>query len=66
MADYPYPPKDCGRFSEQDYSKIGSSTDCTGLIPSAPHTDAEYDSYREMYSFLPSLPEETTTNDEIV
>ena len=33
-----------------------SSQDCTGLIPSAPLTDAELDSYEELYPFLPPVP----------
>lgn len=55
---YPYPPKDKQEFVQQDYIKSGSSTDCTGLIPTAPLNDAEYDSYQELYSFLPPPPDE--------
>lgn len=40
-----------------DYlSSAASSQDCTGLIPSAPLTDVELDSYKELYPFLPSVP----------
>ena len=58
MSQYPYPPKDKQQFSQQDYIKSGSSTDCTGLIPSAPLNDAEFDSYNEVYNFLPPPPDE--------
>ena len=30
-----------------------STTDCTGLIPSLPQTDAEIEHYNELYPFLP-------------
>lgn len=30
-----------------------SATDCTGLIPSLPQSDAEVESYRQLYPFLP-------------
>ncbi len=40
-----------------DYlTSAASSQDCTGLIPSAPLTDAELDSYEELYPFLPPVP----------
>lgn len=58
MPNYPYPAKDHGEFNEQDYIKSGSSTDCTGLIPSAVLNESEFDSYRELYSFLPPPPDE--------
>ena len=32
---------------------ISSSTDCTGLIPSAPQNEEELDSYLEIQHFLP-------------
>lgn len=54
---YPFPPKENNEFNEQDYLKCGSSTDCTGLIPSAALDDDEFESYRELYSFLPTPPE---------
>ena len=43
-----------------DYlGNAASTTDCTGLIPSAPHTKAELESYRELYQFdAPYLSEE--------
>lgn len=30
-----------------------STTDCTGLIPSLPQTEAEIEHYNELYPFLP-------------
>ena len=39
-----------------DYDYLGnacSSTDCTGLIPSAPQSEAELDSYESVYHFEP-------------
>lgn len=39
-----------------DYDYLGnsaSSMDCTGLIPSAPQSKAELDSYEEVYHFEP-------------
>ena len=61
MAEYPYPDKKSDDFAQQDYLKSGSSTDCTGLIPSAPHSDDEYNSYQDVYSFLPPPPDEDAT-----
>ncbi len=55
---YPYPEKQSKQFCQQDYIKSGSSTDCTGLIPSAPLNDEEFNSYQEVYSFLPPPPDE--------
>lgn len=37
-----------------DYlGKAASSMDCTGLIPSAPTSRAELESYEELYSYRP-------------
>lgn len=37
-----------------DYlGKAASVTDCTGLIPAAPISRAELESYEELYRFLP-------------
>lgn len=30
-----------------------STTDCTGLIPSGPQSDAEVEHYNQLYRFLP-------------
>ena len=34
-----------------------SATDCTGLIPALPETDAELEHYQELYHYLPDSPE---------
>ncbi len=60
MSDIPHPAKKNNHFTQQDYLKSGSSTDCTGLIPTAPLNDNEFDSYQEVYSFLPPLHDEDT------
>ncbi len=36
-----------------DLHRAGSSTDCTGLIPSLPSSEAEIEFYDEMYPYLP-------------
>lgn len=39
-------------FSGSCFSKsICSSTDCTGLIPALPSSEAELEAYEEMYQF---------------
>lgn len=39
-------------FSDSYFSKsICSTTDCTGLIPALPSSEAELESYEEMYQF---------------
>ncbi len=58
MHNYPFPPKDYGELNEQDFTK-NSATDCTGLIPTAPLNDAEFESYEEVYSFLPPPPDKS-------
>lgn len=57
---YPHPAKGKNEFDQQDYMNSGSSTDCTGLIPSAPLNDAEFESYQDVYGFLPPPPDEKT------
>lgn len=45
-----------------DYlSNAASSQDCTGLIPSAPVSDSELESYEAVYKFQP--PEIPSDND---
>lgn len=50
-----------------DYlGNAASTTDCTGLIPSEPTSEAELESYQELYHFEPPClgtyrPEETDT-----
>lgn len=37
---------------DDDFARsICSATDCTGLIPTLPDSDAELDAYEEMYAF---------------
>lgn len=38
---------------EYDFFKSNSTTDCTGVVPRLPQTDAELDSYLDVYNFLP-------------
>ena len=41
-------------IDEYDYlSNAASSQDCTGLIPSEPVSEAELESYEDLYHFLP-------------
>lgn len=39
--------------TEYDFFKANSTTDCTGVVPRSPETDAELDSYLDVYNFLP-------------
>ena len=34
-----------------DLHRAGSSTDCTGLIPSEPVSEAERESYQDLYAY---------------
>ena len=39
---------------EFDFTKTGNSgMDCTGSVPRPPESDAELDSYLDVYNFLP-------------
>lgn len=40
---------------DDDYLFSASCQDCTGLIPSVTHNDAEVDSYEELYPYLPPV-----------
>ena len=45
---------DCPVPEDEDLYGIGASAfDCTGLIPTPPQSDEEYDAYDEIYPFLP-------------
>lgn len=35
-----------------DQSYVSSAGDCTGLIPSAPSSDAELEAYEQLYHFI--------------
>lgn len=43
---------------EMSYMNSCSATDCTGLIPNLPISDAEIESYEELYPFLKLSKEE--------
>lgn len=45
--------RDPYRTDAFDFMNACSTTDCTGLIPSAPVNDEEYDSYNDIYFFQP-------------
>ena len=49
-------------FSDSYFSKsICSATDCTGLIPALPSSEAELESYEEMYQFcLDDAPQKSS------
>ena len=39
-----------------DAMASSSATDCTGVMWRSPYTDAEFDSYRDVYDFEPPEP----------
>lgn len=43
-----------------DLNTVASSTECTGLIPSAPATDEEAESYMDIYEIPKPSPEQST------
>lgn len=49
-------------IDDYDYlSNAASSMDCTGLIPSLPVTDAELESYNDLYQFqTPAIKAKTS------
>lgn len=52
-------------IDEYDYlGKSCSSMDCTGLIPSAPVSDAQLDSYEALYPYLPPAAAPKESEDE--
>ena len=38
---------------DYDYLPVSSTTDCTGLIPSAPQTEEDAESYAQLQHYLP-------------
>lgn len=51
---YPYPEKDeLEENAAEPLMNASSGQDCTGLIPAAPLTEAEQESYEEVYDYLP-------------
>jgi hypothetical protein len=52
------------QFPDQfDITKACSTTDCTGLIPSAIQDEAELDSYKDLYPFEPKAIRENKKED---
>ncbi len=52
---------------DYDYLPVSSTTDCTGLIPSAPQTEDDIESYEQLEHFLPRnyiTKDEETDQDE--
>ena len=41
-----------------------SATDCTGLIPALPETDAELEHYQDLYHYLPDTPDRAEYNSD--
>ena len=41
-----------------------SATDCTGLIPALPETDAELEHYQELYHYLPDSPDQAADSSD--
>jgi len=39
-----------------------SATDCTGLIPALPETDAELEHYQDLYHYLPDTPDQAAND----
>lgn len=53
---YPFP-DEIKNPAENDGEPLANASgvqDCTGLIPAAPATEEEYESYEETYRFLPN------------
>lgn len=52
---YPYPDETekSAENGGEPLMNASSGQDCTGLIPAAPLTEEEFDSYGEVYDFLP-------------
>lgn len=51
------------RFDDSDIQAC-SATDCTGLIPALPETDAELEHYQELYHYLPDSPDQTADDSD--
>lgn len=55
MNRFPYPPEEYPEETQKLQTpdmNISSAGDCTGLIPALPEEE-DYDSYAELYGFLP-------------
>ena len=49
---------------DDDYLFSASAQDCTGLIPSVTHDEAEIESYEEIYPYLPKAVAGTSENNQ--
>lgn len=50
-------------IDDYDYlSNAASSTDCTGLIPSLPVSDAELEAYNDVYQYKPPVIKEKSSS----
>lgn len=49
-------------FDPEDYTNCAAIGECTGLIPSAPHEQEEYESYDDVYNFIPHAQKKTQTD----
>ena len=49
------------RFSDISDLDTCSATDCTGLIPSLPQSEAEREAYDDIHHMLPKIPSATDT-----
>ncbi len=53
--DIPHEEKRANRkFDPEDYTNSATVCECTGLIPTAPLNDDEFESYDDVYSFIPT------------
>ena len=50
-------------FDDSDIQAC-SATDCTGLIPALPETDAELEHYQDLYHYLPDSPDQTADDSD--
>ena len=50
-------------FDDSDIQAC-SATDCTGLIPALPETDAELEHYQDLYHYLPDTPDRAEYNSD--
>lgn len=49
-------------FDPEDYTNSATVCECTGLIPSAPLNDEEFESYDDVYNFIP-MPSDKKAED---
>lgn len=53
---YPYPDKTdkTDENNDEQLMNVSSDRDCTGLIPAIPQSEEEFQSYEDVYDFLPN------------